>query len=97
MSNLDKYKKDLDALIELGDKMLLDLQIRHHSESGELPTDIKEAYKKVKGSFEKDYQRWYTESSGVIKQLIPERYTEFEQLYKGEGKRKGINATNYSI
>ena len=97
MSNLDKYKKDLDSLVKLGKKMELDLTLRHLNDQGELSDKEKEAEKKIKGSFESDYQRWYTESSVVIKQLIPDRFVEFEQLYKGEGRRKDIKNSTYSI
>src|SRR5262249_44967115 len=41
--------------------------------------------------------KWYTESLAVVRQLIPNRLTEFEQLYSGDGKRKEINLTNYNI
>lgn len=97
MSNFHKYKVDLDKLVILGEKMELDLTLRYLGEQGGLSNTQKEAAKKIKGSFESDYQRWFTEASMVIKQLVPGRFAEFEQLYKGEGKRKDINSSTYSI
>ena len=97
MSNLDKYKDDLDSLLKLGEKMELDLRARRLEVQGELSEKIQEAAKKIEGSFESNYQRWYTESSVVTKQLIPDRFIEFGQLYKGEGRRKAINSITYSI
>ena len=97
MSNLDKYKKDLEALVKLGEKMEMDLTFRYLKDKGELKDNHKEAAKKVKGSFESDYQRWYTEACAVIKQLVPDRFLEFEHLYKGEGKRKEVNSTTYNL
>ena len=91
MSNLDKYKEDLGKLVAFGEKMELDLTFRYLADQGELSDKNKEVAKKIKGSFEGEYQRWYTESREVIKQLIPDRLAEFEHLYKGEGRRKGIN------
>ena len=44
-----------------------------------------------------DYQKWYTEASVVIKQLLPGRLAEFEQLYKGDGRRKKIDAATFTI
>jgi len=96
-TNTDKYKADLDSLIKLGDSMELDLTFRHLEEEGQLSDDDKKNFKKFKGAFEKHYQRWYTESSAVIKQLIPDRSAEFENLYKGDGKRKEINSTTYNL
>lgn len=97
MSNLDIYKTDLKSLVKLGEKMDLDLTFRHLKDQGELDEKHQDAAKKVKGSLEKEYQRWYTESCAVIKQILPDRLAEFEQLYKGDGKRKEINSSAYNI
>jgi hypothetical protein len=43
-----------------------------------------------------NYQRWYTKSLAVIKQLIPDRLDEFKELYKVE-KRKEMTITTYGI
>lgn len=42
------------------------------------------------------YQNWYTRSLPVIQQLLPDRYTEYPELYRKE-KKKELNASNYSI
>ena len=46
---------------------------------------------------ERDYQRWYTEACLVMKQLLPDRLEEFEQFYKGDGRRKEIDISTYNI
>ena len=97
MSNLDKYKKDLEALVTLGEKMEMDITFRFLKEQGELKESHKEAVKKINGAFESEYQRWYTETCAVIKQLVPDRFLEFENLYKGDGKRKKVNAITYTL
>ena len=97
MSNIDKFKDDLASLVKLGLEMELDMTYRFLKDQGKLKEKDEEHAKKVKGIFEKDYQRWYTESSVVIKQLIPDRYAEFESLYKGEGRRKDINTHTYTV
>lgn len=97
MTNLDKYKADLDSLIKHGETMELDLSFRYLEEEGKLSEEDKKNFKKFKGAFENRYQRWYTESSAVIKQLLPDRSIEFEHLYKGDGKRKEINSTTYNL
>lgn len=43
-----------------------------------------------------DYQKWYTKTLAVVKQLTPERLNEFKELYKVE-KRKEITVTTYGI
>ena len=57
-TNIDKYKKDLDSLIKLGEDMKLDLIFRQLEEEGELSEKDKENFKKFHGTFEKKYQRW---------------------------------------
>lgn len=96
-TNLDKYKQDLSKLIDLGNEMLMDLRSRALEEDEKKDDKVKEVIKKVQGKFEEDYQKWYTEAHPVIRQIIPERLEEFEILYKGEGKRKKINATTFTI
>lgn len=44
-----------------------------------------------------EYQKWYTKAYRVISQIIPERLSEFETLYKGDLKRKSVTYINYSI
>jgi hypothetical protein len=96
-TNLDRYRSDLDALIELGDNMYADLQARYLEKEGKLSKEQKESAKKIRGTFEVEYQKWYTEASAVIHQLVPDRLAEFEDLYKGDGKRKAVNAINYTV
>ncbi|MBK8579608.1 MAG: hypothetical protein IPN78_15745, partial [Candidatus Accumulibacter sp.] len=52
---------------------------------------------KVKDAFEDNYQAWYTEAGSVIRQLIPDRSSEFQELYKGDGKRKTTEPQTYHI
>ena len=96
-SNLENYKKDLSRLIKIGEGMQLDLLIMAKEETGKLNEELKKLTETVKGSFEKDYQRWYTESHAVIRQLIPDRLEELEILYKGEARRKEINSMTYTV
>jgi hypothetical protein len=98
MTNLDRYKKDLTSLINLGDKMDLDLTIRAIEQNGKkLEKSHKELKEKVVNSFEHNYQRWYTEACAILLQLLPNRVAEFEGFYKPDSKRKNYDATNYAI
>lgn len=96
-SNLDKYRSDLQKLLQLGSKMDIDLIYRQKTSNGKLSEDESKEAKKYDGTFEKEYQNFYTEAHAVIKQLIPDRLDEFEKLYKGEPRRKEIDLLTFTI
>jgi hypothetical protein len=77
--------------------MTLGLSVPILEKQDPLNKEMKEIADEVRGSFEKNYQKWYTEAHAVIRQLIPDRLVEFEQLYKGDGKRRGIDSITYNI
>ncbi len=89
MSNIHTYKADFESLVELGQEILGDLIYRSREGINDQGSQGKR--------LEHYYQRWYTEASYVIRQLLPDRQSEFEQLYKGEGKRARVHATNFNI
>ena len=89
MNNIQKYKADLEALVTQGEKMKEDLERRN--EKNEYVTT------KETVCLEDYYQRWYTESFVVIKQLLPDRLTEFERLYMEDRRRKKIDNTTFTI
>ena len=95
-SNLDRFKKDLKRLSVLGQEMLFDLAAQTTEET-DLPDEIKKEAERLKGWLKKNYQRWFTEALVVIKQLIPDRLTEFVTLYQGDGKRKQVDILTYNI
>jgi len=43
-----------------------------------------------------EYEKWYTKSLVVVQQIIPERLTDFKNLYKCD-KRKNLQLTTYRI
>jgi hypothetical protein len=96
-TNLERFRADLTKLIGLGNDMYLDVTFRSLAERKAVKKEYEEDAKRVKGSFENSYQRWYSEASVLIKQLMPDRYSEFIQLYHGDNKRKQVNATTYNI
>lgn len=97
MINLERYREGLQKLLDLGSRMKTDLTLRHEASSGTLTEEKKQATKKLHGTFEAEYQRWYSESLAVVRQLLTARLGEFEALYRGDGKRKGIGAATYTI
>lgn len=100
MQNLDRYKKELQSLLETSDMMKHDLELRVKGDSKvieKLEGKKKETYDKINGSFESHYQGWYTESIAVVRQIIPDRLDEFINLYETDLKRKSVDTVSYSI
>ena len=96
-TNLERYRSDLTKLIELGELMRADIELRALAESGRLTDKQKEVAAKLTGKLEAEYQRWYSESLAVIRQLLPARLGDFESLYKGDARRKVVEAATYTI
>ncbi len=102
LSNLDRYKKDLDALINQGRNLFMALQREC------LPAEFDKAIKKELGDKAKDafkdlptfteaYQPWYSEAKVLIKQLLPDRLADFVRHYEKPKPRKDITYDSYRI
>jgi hypothetical protein len=96
-SNLERFRADLTKLIAVGDEMSLDLTFRDLAERKALKNEQRELAQQINRSFEKNYQRWYSEASSLIKQLMADRFSEFTYLYHGDNKRKVTNGSTYHI
>jgi len=101
-TNLDRYRKDLDALIARGEQ--LDLAMQRDCFPKELVAVLKKrigdkANDVVKNlpSFQHDYQSWYSEAKVLIRQLLPDRVTDFVRHYETPKSRKEITYENYRI
>lgn len=94
-TNLEKYKKDLDSLIERGVNLYYGL-LNETKKVDELncSSELKDKMKKC--NFTKDYESWYGESICLIKQLMPDRLNDFISLYKND-KRKEISPATYVV
>ena len=101
-SNLDRYKKDLDDLVGKGE--LLHYSIRRecfpekfdHQIQKQLGDEAKKFLKSLP-SFKEGYQSWYSEARVLIRQLLPERLTDFVRFYEKPKSRKEIDYENYRI
>lgn len=102
MTNLDRYKKDLDALVKNGEQLEISIQVECH------PEDFKNLLKKQFGdkapdvikslpNFTGEYQRWYSETKALIRQLLPDRLANFVQHYEKPKARKDITYESYRI
>lgn len=103
MTNLDRYRTDLERLIKTGDNLLLAMRYAVHSEAF-LKYLIKQSNEKKAENFvnklpdfENTYQSWYSETLALIKQLLPDRSADFVKYYEKPRTRKEILASNYVI
>jgi hypothetical protein len=102
-TNLDRYKKDLDALLETGHELLSAMQAQA------LPEEYERALAKHVGkkkaaetinslpSFLDQYQPWYSEAKSLIRQLLPDRLEDLVRHYEKPKPRKEITWENYRI
>jgi hypothetical protein len=100
-TNLDRYKKDLDALVDRGELLMIAIRVQYTKEFGtklrkQLGERADEFFKKLP-HFTSKYQSWYSESLVVIKQLLPDRYADFVRHYEKPKGRKSIDFENYRI
>lgn len=102
MKNLEKYKDDLEKLIS--DGQILDYTIKYESYPEEfekqLKPILKDGYKKLVKKlkpFKLNYQRWYSESLVLLRQLLPDRVSDFKKFYEKPKTRKSIEYGNYVI
>lgn len=104
--NLDRFKKDLDALVELGGQLEMAMQYEvvpkvfkaalAKAVSKESKTKVDEILKSLP-SFSGEYQRWYSESIALLRQLLPGRVADFVRHYEKPKGRKDITFENYRI
>lgn len=101
-TNLDRYKNDLDKLISKADKLHIAMQMEC------FPKEVKKQIKEQFGdkadkilsdipSFKEEYQAWYSEAQVLIKQLLPDRLSDFIRYYEKPKGRKQISFETYRI
>ena len=100
--NVDHYKKDLDALIDKGE--LLHHAIQHGCFPQEFAREAKKSWgdkaeKVIQAlpSFGGEYQSWYSEAKALVRQLLPDRLSDFTRYYEKPKSRKAITYENYTI
>ena len=100
--NIDRYKKDLDALIDKGERLCDAIQ--HECFPEEMAERLKQssgdkANEYIRGlpSFRTEYQSWYSEAKTMINQLLQDRLADFTRYYEKPKTRKGITFENYTI
>lgn len=94
MSTIDRYKQDLEKLIDEGGRLQLDLEIRAAGQEVKFAAKRKELGLEP---FERNYQSWYSEALTLLSELLPHRTGEFAELYRRDPKRKFVNVETFSV
>jgi hypothetical protein len=103
--NIERFKNDLDRLIREG--AALQIAMRFEVTKDEVLQQaghmFKNDHRKVQEfvdklpNFETCYERWYSESLAVLRQLLPDRVTNFISFYEKPKGRKVVSHENYVI
>lgn len=101
-TNISKYKKDFDKLVNLGNDLLNAMKyacypIEFQKSINRILQDKTSDYLKSLPDFKQQYQTWYSESKILIKQLLPDRLEDFIRYYEKPKTRKEISCENYKI
>ena len=105
VSNLEKYRKDLKALLQEGGAVVQALRRSADgrevwrarlAQSGWSEEKI-EAYDNKLKPFHICYHHWYSEALAVVKQLLPDRYADFVKFYERPKTRKSFDIETYRI
>lgn len=102
ISNLERYKKDLDSLLAKGEELAMSLQ--HYCFKSNFEESVQKQFgdgsKKYLDSlpdFHKAYQSWYSEAKALVKLLLPDRLDDFVRHYEKPKSRKEITLETYRI
>lgn len=100
-TNLDRYEKDVERLIDTGKTLLYSMYSEY------APGLFKDSLKQLEltpaeflekfGRFADGYQAWYSEAKALVKQLLPDRLADFVQHYEKPRPRKVVTAESYRI
>jgi hypothetical protein len=103
--NVERFKNDLDHLIR--DGVALEDAMSYEVAKDEVLRQAREAFQNDETQveywvnslpdFKKHYEKWYSESLEVLRQLLPERVSNFISFYEKPKGRKEISYGNYVI
>jgi hypothetical protein len=79
--NLDRYKDDLDKLIQQGEKLYLALLVEAAPAAAKR-SNLTEDTRATLPNVRIEYQAWYSEALTTIRQLLPDRVDDFVGYYK---------------
>jgi hypothetical protein len=103
ISNLERYKKDLNSLTREGVRLYLAMQkecfpseFTEEAIAASGLVHVKSALKSLP-KFADDYQRWYSEAKVLVKQLLPDCLEDFTAHYEKPKNRKELTQQSYRI
>jgi hypothetical protein len=99
----DKFSKELEDLVIQGESLYMAIQYMCHPkefksqiEKGLGKNKLEELLEKMP-DFKKGYQAWYSKAQAVVKQILPDRLSDFNSYYEYPRPRKDITFQNYMI
>lgn len=104
MPDIKRYKEDLANLVQQGNMLHMALQAQYRraafvAAAREQIGDEEEVTKYLADlpRFDSDYQAWYSEVKGLVRQLLPDRLEDLARHYERPRSRKDITFENYTI
>lgn len=102
ITNLERYKNDLDKLISKGNKLhiAMEMDCLPKETTKQIREQFGDRADKILAdlpSFDSEYQAWYSEAQVLIKQLLPDRLSDFIRYYEKPKGRKEISFESYRI
>ncbi len=102
--NVKKFETDIDALLARAGKLDLAM-ILEATGKEKFRTQVLQAYDDKKAeailkelpSFKGEYQAWYSECLVLLKQVLPDRLSNFIAHYEAPKGRKDLDAGSYRI
>ena len=104
-SNLERYKRDFGSLIRSGERLFLAIQ--KECSPAAFDKEVKRIYKDNKDkadefiknipSFADSYQAWYSEAKVLVRQILPDRLSDFVGHYERPKSRKSATYETYRI
>ena len=100
--NVDRYTKDLDTLLKMGTQLHNAIQRECFPQEMEREAqkelgDEAEKFIQRLPSFNEEYQSWYSEAKALVRQLLPDRLSDFTRYYEKPKSRREITYANYVI
>jgi hypothetical protein len=103
-ANVERFKKDLDRLLDLGRKLDISM-LREVWGDDNLTKQLAprlskkqiDALLKDLPTFQSGYEEWYSESLALLRQLLPDRVRDFIGFYERPKGRKDLTNENYVI
>ncbi|MDP3148199.1 MAG: hypothetical protein Q8N83_03620 [Ignavibacteria bacterium] len=92
-ADIELLQKEIDELIKQGYLLYYSLSKDFNKLSKD---ELKDLDTVDKIDFQTNYEKWYSTSLALVKQILPLRLEDFIQLYKNE-KRKEVNFLTYTI